>query len=474
MYDLTPEKRKHLWERLSAAFEQYYTGTAALPVAPRLDQPAIQAFIRRFNGQPEDLDRALDHVLEGLTRYAVHTPHPMYYGLYNPRASFAGILADTITAFFNPQMAAWSHAPFAAEVESFLIAELGRRFGYPESSVDGAFTSGGAEANLTALLCAAQHHFPDRKQEGWQSIAAKPLIYCSKDCHHSVIKAAQIIGLGMNAVRSIDTDAALKMDPQQLEQQIIRDLEAGYAPMMVIATEGVTGTGVIDDIGALLPLREKYGFWLHADAAYGGAAVLSERHKHWVAGIEHADSITFDAHKWLSIPMAAGIFITRHPDIMSRTFGISTEYMPKDATGLDIVDPYTHTIQWSRRFTGLKLYLSVLLYGWEGLEQLVEQQISTGEYLRKRLSETGWKIYNATPLPVVCFGQESMEQDPAKVNALCQQVIGTGKAWISVYKINEVYTLRACITNYNTTEQDIEQLLSVLSESLSAGKGLGF
>jgi len=461
MFDLKPEEREILWQKLTTVFEQYYQNTESIPVTPKLNKEEIQQFI--INREIHTPIDALNHVTDGLTKYAVHTPHPMYYGLYNPRSSFAGIVGDTMTAIFNPQMAAWSHSPFAVEVEDFIIRELGIRFGYNSEEIDGAFCSGGAEANLTALVCASQSKFPEIKTQGWKNINDRPLIYCSAEAHHSVVKAAIIIGLGADAVRMLPINQKLTIDVQYLAQVLEEDSKNGFRPMLVIATEGVTGTGVIDDISEIYPLREQYNFWLHADAAYGGALALSDTYKHLLADIAQADSITFDAHKWLSVPMGAGIYITRHKNIMKDSFGIKTEYMPKDAQGMDVIDPFTHTIQWSRRFTGLKLYMSLLMYGWEGMEQMVDQQIETGDYLKQSLSQHGWKIYNDTRLPVVCFGLEKFEKDPDSIISFCQKVIGTGKVWISVYKIGDIHTLRACVTNYNTCTRHIDDLVELLS-----------
>ena len=136
--------------------------------------------------------------------------------------------------------------------------------------------------------------------------------------------------------------------------------------------------------------------------------------------------------------------------------------MPKDAEGMDVTDPFTHTIQWSRRFIGLKLYMSVIIYGWEGLSQVVENQIKVGKYLRQEILKAGWKVYNDTTLPVVCFGNPLYEKDKELITAVCQRIIATGQTWISVYKINDTYTLRACITNYNTSNDHIDKLIHLL------------
>ena len=180
-------------------------------------------------------------------------------------------------------------------------------------------------------------------------------------------------------------------------------------------------------------------------------------------GAEHADSITFDAHKWLSVPMCTGMFLTKHRNILGQTFRITAEYMPKEASHLEVTDPYIHSIQWSRRFNGLKLYLALLMFGEVGYRETIDHQIRTGKLLKQRLVAGGWEIYNNTELPVICFGKPSFKVHPEQAGQIANQVIRSGKAWLSVYPVKGIPTLRACITNYNTAELEIEMLLSALS-----------
>lgn len=460
-FDLFKEGRLEAWKFLTNELETYYDQTASLPVSPKLDQGEITNYVYRSFEDALEFKDAIKHVVDGLKQFTVHTPHPDYFGLFNPRANFAGIMADTITATFNPQLAAWSHAPFAAEVESNLIVEFGKKFGYNPSDIDGVFTSGGAEANLTAILCALNKSLPDYAKEGLQSVKKKPVIYVSAESHHSFVKATSITGLGLNAIREISVNEHLQMDVNVLEQQIKADIKNNFLPVMIVATVGTTGAGVIDAIGEIAEVASSYNIWLHADAAYGGAIALTEHFKYLLDDIHLADSITFDAHKWMSVPMGAGMLITRHLDILNKTFRVTTDYMPKEASDLQITDPFTHSLQWSRRFIGLKVYFSLLVFGWEGYKQVIEQQIEMGNFLRKKLQNSGWVIYNQTALPVVCFGKKNFEpNDTLMIN---KKIIESGKAWLSVYKIKGINTIRACITNYATNEKNIEGLVEVLN-----------
>ncbi len=462
-FDLTAGQRQQLLTQLLPQLEDYYAHTRDLRVSPELDPEKIREIVRHFDFQePLEAGAAVDAVVENLRTYQVHVPHPMYFGLYNPRTNFPSILADLIAAYFNPQLAAWSHSPFAAEVERYLVSEYGKKFGYVEDCIDGTFTSGGAEANLTGVLCALNHRFPDYANRGYRAFDGEPLLFCSEQAHHSVVKAARVAGLGLEAVVQVPTDDGLRMSVSELHNRLSGAVEAGKLPVMVIATAGTTGTASIDDLMAIGDLCRQYGVWLHVDAAFGGAAVLNDRYKDWLRGIEGADSITTDIHKWLSVPMGTGLFLTRRPEILDKTFRTTAAYMPREGKELSTVDPYSHTIQWSRRFLGLRMYLSLLVFGWDGYAETIRRHVELGDYLRGRLKESGWTVANDTPLPVVCFSRPGHPDPGAYAREVCARVVASGEAWLSVYPIRGVDTLRAGITNYATTREDIDKLVALL------------
>ncbi|MDX9930326.1 MAG: pyridoxal-dependent decarboxylase [Bacteroidales bacterium] len=464
-FDFSPSERRKIWSYLVEKLERHYSDPSQLRVAPPLDPGVVRDYCAvdfQTAVPPQD---AIDYVTAGLDQFIVHTSHPGYYGLFNPRPAFAGIIADAITAVYNPQMAAWSHSPFAVEAENYVIREFGKKFGYRADSVDGTFTYAGAEANHTALLMALTRVVPHFAENGLAGSDARPVIYVSQESHHSFMKAAGLSGMGRTSVRNIIPGTGFTMDVSALRRQVAEDIIAGYLPVMVVSTIGTTGMGVIDPVKEIDSVAREYGMWHHADAAWGGAAAISSKYRHLVDGMELADSITFDAHKWMSVPMAAGMIITRHPEALLETFRITADYMPKEGKEFEIVDPFTHSIQWSRRFTGLKLFMAMLIYSWGGYEKVINSQLETGELLREKLKAAGWKIYNNTKLPVVNFGLADLEGNPEKAARFCRKVTDSGKVWISVYNTCGISTLRACITNYNTTEKDLNVLIDTLNQA---------
>jgi aromatic-L-amino-acid/L-tryptophan decarboxylase len=288
----------------------------------------------------------------------------------------------------------------------------------------------------------------------------------SVESHHSFSKAARMSGIGAESLRTIAVDADLRMRPEALRAAIDADRAAGLAPFMVAATAGATNAGAIDPLPELAGIAQSEGLWFHVDAAWGGAVALVPEMRALLAGIEHADSITFDAHKWLSVPMGAGLFLTRHAEILDRTFRTETAYMPREAAALDVIDPHLKTMQWSRRAIGLKVFLSLLAAGWDGYAETIRHQTRMGDLLRSKLIADGWKIENQTALPVICFS------DPggADPHAIVMQIVGSGEAWISTTLLADRRVLRACITNYRTEPRDIEALVASLASARGAGR----
>lgn len=463
---LDPDVRLQLWQKLSTEIERYLRLVPTAPVAPALDPAALRELLAPFDfTAPLTPAAAVQFATENLWRHQVHTPHPRYFGLFNPAPTTMGVAADALVAAFNPQIAAWSHSPFAAEVERHLVLAVTTKFGYDPATADGVFTSGGAEANHTALLCALTQAYPEYSAAGARALPQPPAVYVSALSHHSIVKAARLCGLGTDSVRVLPVDGSLRLSPTQVAETMRRDRAAGFRPLMLVATLGTTATGTIDPVAALAGIAAAEGCWLHADAAWGGMAALVPELRPAIAGVERADSITFDAHKSLSVPMGAGMFLTRHPGVLERTFRVGADYMPRDSAALEgvPVDPFAHSMQWSRRFIGLKLFLSLAVAGWQGYEEVLRHQTEMGHELRRAAIADGWQVVNDTPLPLVCLARSPGGDPPEFTAALVRQVVGSGQAWVSAAALpGGRASVRACITNFRTQPQDLAALLAQL------------
>jgi glutamate/tyrosine decarboxylase-like PLP-dependent enzyme len=412
--------------------------------------------------QPWSADEVIDWCVGLLSEATVHTTSPMYFGLFNPTPSFMGIIGDLLTATYNPQLAAWSHAPAAAEVEAWLIRYLGQRIGLGDNAA-GSFTSGGAEANATALHLALTRSFPAFGEDGLRAVEADPVVYASAECHHAWLKIAHVCGVGRNAVRFVPVDEDLKMSVASLRELLKRDRRDGRQPVLVIATAGTTSAGSIDPMREVAEAAREYEAFFHVDAAWAGAAVLSDGLRRHLAGIEQADSVTVDAHKWLSVPMGAGMFITRHRDFLLDTYRVSTAYMPTvvDTT----IDPYTSSNQWSRRFIGLKLFATLMAAGRQGYAEQLEHDVRMADQLRQGLTADGWQVLNRTPFPLVCFGDPSRPGDAVYHQRVVDRVVASGQGWISTTELAGRPAIRACITSHRTTANHTDALVQLLHDA---------
>lgn len=389
--------------------------------------------------------------LEWMASCGVHSDHPRYFGLFNPPALAEGILGDLIAGAVNPQLAVVEHAPVAAGIEKRLITEFGSLIGWKNTM--GHFTSGGSEANHTALLAAMARRYPHWHEAGLPRSDRRPAIFASAHAHLAWVKLARMCGLGAEAVRLIPTADDLSMRGADLRRALEQD--EAWDPVLVVGTAGTTGHGAIDDLSGLADVAREARSHFHVDAAWAGAALVAPELASRFAGIERADSVTIDAHKWLAVPMGAGMYLAQDGDALARAFAVTTDYMPPTSAALQ---PYVSSIQWSRRFTGLKLFLALGTRGFQGYARMIRHQIAMGELLRDALKAEGWEVHNHTWLPVVCFTSDGMDSQ-----SIADWIVQSGEAWISTVSLHGRTVLRACITSPETTETDIKRLVAVLS-----------
>jgi aromatic-L-amino-acid decarboxylase len=433
---------------------------ASGPIVPTATPDEIRSYLTsRYDfTKPLTLGEVVADVERMLRTWQVQVTHPRYFGLFNPSVTLASIIADTLVAMYNPQLATWRTSPAANEIERHTLGWLAAKFGFPADAIAN-FTSGGAEANLSAVVAALTRAFPGYGEGGVRALSASPAIYLTGEAHHSFSKIAHMTGLGRMAIRTVATDDDLKIDLGDLARRVAEDRRSGFAPFMVVGTAGTTAAGAIDPLAALARFSRAEALWLHVDAAWGGAAILAPSLRGHLAGIDAADSITCDAHKWFSVPMGAGMFFCRHADAIGEAFRAETSYMPGKTAG-PTFDPYTTSVQWSRRFIGLKLFLALAHHGESGYVDMIQHQARMGDVLREALLRAGWRVVNATPLPLVCFTRDGL--DTAKFLAtLYERQI----AWMSEVRLSGgAPVVRACITSFRTTESDIEWVVREMSE----------
>ena len=412
----------------------------------------------------QPLEAVTAGMFELLGRHAVRSDHPRYFGLFNPPALPAAIVGDLVAATVNPQLAVWSHAPAAAAIERKLLQLFGTRIGWAAGEVAGTFTSGGSEANHTALLAALARRYPDWAKHGVSALPIRPAIYVSSQAHLAWIKLARAVGLGSDAVRLVPPTDGLSLDADALAAFIAG--EPDRDPVLIVATAGTTAHGAIDDLRGIAAVARAHGAHLHIDAAWAGGALLADEGQALLRGIELADSVTIDPHKWLCVPMGAGMYLARDWAPLESAFAVRTGYMP--SASLQRRDAYIHSLQWSRRFIGLKLFMALAHLGVDGYAQMIRRQLRLGYELRHGLQTSGWRVLNDSPLPLVCFAPAigGDEQNEAVVR-IAAGIVESGVAWLSTVDLGGQLVLRACITSHETTREDVEVLLDVLGRARS-------
>ena len=433
---------------VAALAEAYLAGRATAPIAPMLDPAALA---RWDFARPTPLAEVAAALFELLGQGTLRTDSPRYFGLFNPPATPASIAGDLIAATVNPQLAVWGHAPAAAEIERKLVRLFGGAIGWAETA--GTFTSGGTEANHTAVLAALARRYPGWAERGLAAAHPRPIILVSAEAHLAWIKIARNVGLGSDAVRLVPAPDGLALDAASAARTL--EAEPGCDPFLIVGTAGTTAHGAIDDLPGLAAWARERGAHFHVDAAWAGAALLLPEWRGLFAGIEQADSVTIDPHKWLSVPMGAGLYLARDWAPLEAAFAVATGYMP--SASVERRDPYIHSLQWSRRSIGLKLFTMLAVEGLDGVCARLRHQIAMGDKLRTGLREAGWRIANDTPLPLVCFAPEATTDEA--IRAIEAAVAASGEAWISAARLRGRLVLRACITSYETGEADIAALL---------------
>ncbi|MBX3119675.1 MAG: hypothetical protein KF784_11460 [Fimbriimonadaceae bacterium] len=449
------------FEALESEIGDYLSHIDTLPAVPVKTPEEIRMEVARAftfdspRSLPDLIHDAAWIVRDGI----VHTPHPRYFGLYNTASLPAAIMADALAATFDSQQAAYSHSMACHEVEWHALAVFSDLLGWTEGGFS-SFTSGGAESNLTGAICGLTWKFPSYAADGVHGLSGQPVFYVSEIAHDSFQKIAHHTGIGRSALRRVAVEADLRMSLPMLERMIAEDEAAGRLPFMVVGTAGTTASGIIDPLPELADLCEKHGLWLHVDGAWAAAAILSPKHRHVLDGIDGAHSLTFDAHKWLNCPMGAGMFFSRLKDPVVRGFGVQASYMPARVGDLD--EPYMTTLQWSRRFIGLKVAMTMATFGLDGYAEMIDRHFRQGDLLRRLLRESGWEILNATPLPVVNFTHPRIESGAVSLEAALQSILETKECWLSIAPVPpDRRGLRACVSVVDTKDSDVERLVAL-------------
>jgi glutamate/tyrosine decarboxylase-like PLP-dependent enzyme len=423
---------------------------------------------------PQGAERAYQDYRQWIEPWQMGNTHPRFWGWYMGAGTAFGALGDFLAATLNPNCGGGSHV--AGQVESQVVDWCREFIGMPDGTA-GLLVSGGSMANLVGLAVARTAHAPiDVRTEGIASLPRALVFYASAEAHSCTQKALELMGHGSRALRTVPTDANFCMRTEVLSDMIAEDRRAGLQPCAVVATAGTTNTGAVDDLTTLASICRREQLWFHVDGAIGAAVTLSKTHRSLVAGIELADSLALDLHKWLQVPFEAGCVLVRDRDLHRSTFSVTPAYLKHLARGLagDGVWFSDYGIQLSRSFRALKIWLSIKEHGLDKYGRLVDQNIAQARALADLVNaQSELELLGPAGLNIVCLRYVPAEASDAAANALNEELLirlhESGIAVPSYTTLRGRYWLRVAISNHRTRHADLALFVEAV---LSTGRAL--
>jgi glutamate/tyrosine decarboxylase-like PLP-dependent enzyme len=415
---------------------------------------------------PGDPDLALATAVEEILPRAGRIDHPRFMAFIPSSPVWPAILAQWLTTGFNTFQGTWLESAGPSQIELVVLDWFREWMGMPEGA-GGLFTSGGSAANLMAVVAA-------REKAGNPE---SPAVYISDQAHSSVARGVRIAGIPSEAVRRIPVGSDLRMRADLLARQMEQDVEAGRSPVLVVGNGGATNTGLVDPLAELATISRRHGAWFHVDAAYGGFAVLTPRGRALLEGIQDADSITLDPHKWLFQPYEAGCLLARDPADLESAFRVSAEYLQDTELGMEHVNFGDRGLQLTRSFRALKVWMTLKTHGRRALADAVEEAMVLADHAADRIrKEPLLEILGVPSMSIVCFRARSSRERTVtpevldRWNRIIQdQVVEEGTAMISSTLIDGRFALRFCILNHRTTRADVDAVLDRIVELAEAG-----
>ncbi len=433
-----------------------------LPRAVQVIDAAGAALLRNMGvpAQGRPLNEVIDQLLHEIYPWRAQMDHPRFFAFIPGPASPLSALGDFATAMHNVHASSWLQSSGPNAVEMGLIEWLASRVGLP-SSAGGLFVSGGSMANLTALTVARDQKLaPDQRALG--------VAYVSEQTHSSVAKGLRIIGFLPQQIRRIPTDAAFRMDMAALESAIGQDCAAGLRPFAVIATAGTTNTGSVDPLRPIRALCDTHGLWMHVDGAYGASAALSPSHRDLLDGIGEADSLSWDAHKWLFQTYGCGIVFVRHREHLWQTFHASAEYLADAQVEADQVNLWDFGAELTRPARAMKLWLSLQVLGSDAIGEAIAHGCQLALWAQDELQQDPrWEIASPAQLGIVNFRMTHPGMSPEALDALnsgiSSRALEEGFATVLTTRLRNRTVLRICAIHPDATEFDMRETIGRLA-----------
>lgn len=434
-----------------------FAGKEAAEVASMFDE-----------GIPEEgLDPAelLEKVRRDIVGASTMNIGPNFYGYITGGGNQIAILADMISTALNQNNLKWHSSPVSTELEIRVMKWICQFIGYPETSM-GGILDGGSTANFNALAVARKNKAPEElSDEGMYNL--KPMtIYVSKQGHSSLDKAVDMLGIGKKYLRKVKTDNQLRIDLAALEGKIKEDRNKGLHPICVVGIAGTTNTGSVDDLKGIAAIAKKYDLWYHVDAAYGGAAARVSSVEQQFEGMELADSVVIDPHKWMYIPFEAGCFLVKDPEKLRRTFSTIPDYLRSDQD-YGRTDLMEYQLPLTKGFKSLKIWMTLKAYGANRLTDAIQEDINHAKYLAGLIEESeDFELLAPVPLSIVVFRYAPKNASEAEIASKNKKLLSAieqdGRIFLTGTKVRGKTALRVCFINPRTQMKHVKNILDVV------------
>lgn len=464
--EISAEQFRRLTERVTQVAAEYLENIDAQKISPTISgEETLRLFATSMpeEGIGEDALQVLPDVMR-----SSRVQNARFFGYVLGSGEPVGAVADLLASVLNQNVTAWRSGPAAVIIEQTVVGWLGQAIGCP--SFRGHLTGGGSSANLMGLAMAREANMPANEK----GIAVGGVVYASSEIHMSIPKSIALLGIGRHNLRLIPTDSSFRMVPKKLDAQILEDKAAGKTPIAIVASAGTVSTGAVDPFEQIAEIARRHRAWFHIDGAYGALAAIAERTK--FNGLELADSISLDPHKWLYQPLDCGCLLYRSPEAAQNAFSHSGDYARSlSADPIEGLVFFEESMELSRRFRALKLWLSLRYHGVSAFRQSIAKDLAQAQRLANAIrQESQLELLAPVELSAVCFRHRGFaEESEEKLNdfnlALLKRVVARGRVYLSNASLNGKFCLRACIVNHRTKDADVD---SIISEVLAAAKEL--